>query len=358
MSNNFDGQMGFSFFEDLSGLMQPVVSEPLKEDKKEEKKGAARTSSGAKVTGPVLCVGSGWTYEYGEEGKTYGAKVVAKALFDAGFSELAASGTLYTCKDNRNILIVKGISLSGNDDSEVIPKKVVVSTGLVKAEYEASDFDGKDADEVSVRDLTEKFVESYPDFAGCRLKLSRAAGACVPFFTKKAKIENDQAYRVWSTQEIVQVKGSELLSLYGSSEYDVEFFMSDTGVLFPSYSTKSMTSLSEADLGLKKGAAKKAVEKYPLPARLYIQALGESIEAEPSMFGGKEKVTSGEVVEFLKTRHRVFNQGDRKFDVIFDDESNTISVAILSGKKGAAFAAPFFIAKKFSLSMFFFLYRP
>ncbi len=342
MSNEMFGQFGFNFFD--GGVT--TVEEPKKEEKKADKANAPKDFS-KKVVGPVLCVGSGWAYTYGEEGKRYGVSVVAKALFEAGYTEVAASGMVYTCKENKNILLVKGIGISANDDAEVIPKKVTVATGLVKAEYEAKDFTGKDADEISVRDLTEKYVESYPDFAGCKLKLSRAAKVCVPAFSKKAEIKDDQDYRVWSTEETVVVKGSEIMQLFGSSDYDVEFYISDTGVLFPSYYTKSSAVVSESDLGLKKASSKQAVEKFKLPANIYITAIGQTYEnVDSSMFGGKDKVTQEQVIEFLKERHRVFSQSNRKFDVIYDVETNTISVAIMSGKKGgAAVAAPFFMSQ-------------
>lgn len=343
MSNNmFGGQFGFNFF---GSDITTTVEEPKKEEKP-AKASTASAPSGQKVEGPVLCIGSGWTYTYGEEGQTYGAKVVAKALYDAGYTEVAASGIVYTCKDNKNILIVKGIGISASDDSEVIPKKITVSTGLVKAEYEASDFAGKDADEVSVRDLTEKYVESYPDFAGCGLKLSRAAKVCVPYFSKKAEIKDDQDYRVWNTEEIAVVRGSELMKLYGSEDYDVEFYISDTGLLFPSYSTKTATSVNESDLGLKKASSKKAVEKFQLPCNIYISTTGQTHgNVDASMFGGNSKITKEQVIEFLKQHHKVFGQGNRKFDVIYDEDTNTIAVAIMSGSKGgAAVAAPFFMS--------------
>ncbi len=353
MSNTMiSGQSGFDFFGSFGSNLnaEPVVMEVKKEEKKEKKTNkssstpAKKSSTTAKVEGPVNIIGSGWTYTYGEEGKTYGIMVVAKALYDAGYTEVAATGAIYTVEDDPHLLIVRGIGCARNDDSEVIPAKIDVVTGLVKATYEAKDFAGKDAEEVSVRDLCEKYVEAYPDFKGCQLILNRAAAVAVPAFTRKADIKDEQTYRVWSTLETVEVKGSELKGLYGGSGYEVTFYISDAGVLFPSYTSKKSHMVSEADLGLKKEASKKAVEKYSLPATIYIQTLGESISATPEMFGGKDKVMQKDILEFLKSRHPVFSQGDRKFDLVYDDVSNIISVAILSGKKGAAAigAASFF----------------
>lgn len=332
----------------VTAFTAPAKADDKKDAKKEDKKPAV--SGAKKVTGPVLCIGSGWTATYGDEGKTYGVKVVAKAMYEAGYTEIAATKMVYVSDENPNVLIFKGIGLSGNDDAEVLTKKVEVVTGLTKAMYEAKDFNGMDADEVSVRDLAEKYVESYPDFKGCSLKFSRAAKVCAPFFTKKADIKDDQTYRVWGTLETANVKGADLEAMYGSDDYKVEFFVSDNGVLFPSYTgkdAKCAVSITEDDLGLKAAKSKKAVEKYVLPANIYITAIGKNYENVTSeMFGGKDRVTKEEVIEWLKSQHRVFNQSDRKFDVIYDDVTNTISVAILSGSKGgAAVAAPFFVSQ-------------
>ena len=319
-------------------------SDDVTADTAKDKPSAAAPKTAAKkketrVAGPVRVQGTGWTFTYGEAGKSYDPKEVLKETFNAGFKGVVNGS--YSIPKEKNVIYVSTVSQSGSDDSNAAPN-VTVFMARKAVKFSPEDFPGYDEDEISVLDVTEKFVELYPDFKGCALKISSGVGSPVFDTVYALKKDSSGTVRIWSEDGIKEWTESEAALVF---DKDVKLFKSETGVLFPSYqvSGKGATAIymSAGDFGLANDTVKDVVEKYKLPFTLYLETFGQRMELTKDDFSGKEKVSSDEILDFLKPKYRAFSSGKRKIDIVYERSENIVAVALISGEKGAASIAAF-----------------
>ena len=333
-----------SIFDLFGGAPAPAVEE--KKDKKPAAKAASKpktkatSTGGRKLDGPVTVFGTGWKYVFGEAGKTYTPAEVLKATYDAGYRSIACASSALRYKkdaDVNNILFIKDIGTPSTEGDTAAGSKVVVNLGQKSVEVESSAFEGKDAEEITLDDVRDKFVELCPEFKGCNLAYSAAAQAALPVFDKKTELKDvkDDTLKFWTDGEMLEYSLSEATALYA----DYEVYKSEAGIYFASPTLKKdseYVSISRDFFGLADVKATKAKEFYKLPAKVWLEQYGQRIEIDASMFGGKEKITKDDVINFLKPNYKAFQSKSRQFDVFYDDEQGLISVYMVSGKKGAA----------------------
>ncbi len=375
------GQMSlFDMFEDF-GLEEPVVEEKKEEKKAEvkpEKKAekitpfpvdssdnadsadeeedltddSATTDDGEKeskkpvtkvrktyMTGPIKIVGTGWTFDYGSIGEKIDIMDALKAAFNEGFKEVALASI--TRNKDESVLYVSTLNERADDDATAMGKELTIYLARKAAVYKAEDFPGLDPDEISLGDVLEKYYEAYPELKGCSLKTG--GGIAVPVLTDSYTLKKDSAdtVKIWKEDGVIEYNEGEASLLFEGCTVR----KSDSDVLFPVYSAKakgsSRVSVSLSDFGLTKGTSSTVKEKYTLPFTLYLETFGQRREMKPEDFNGKTKVTKDEVIDYLKPKYKAFQSKKRKFDVVYEKSQDLVSVALISGEKGAAVVAAF-----------------
>ena len=347
----FDADFGlFDGFENAPADDAAVLNEGLagkkpekKPEKKAEKKQTVKKTgtSSLKLNKPVTVVGCGWRYVIEGEGEISVADA-AKAVFHAGYEEVAIA-KLTT--GGESIIYSNPFAATITDDDQAVPFKdgrVTVVCGMQKAEYVIADFDGMEEKDISVLDLTEKFIETHHEFAGCALRVED--GIAIPCFENSLGDAEKEAesFKVWQDGRITEMTGADFHLAFDPTDKKVKLnlYRSQEGVVFPSY-IGNYCSVSVSDFGLESRKMSTVEEKYRLPFTLTLATFNKDVEVTAEHFGGKSAVTQEDVLAALARSYKVFGQSNRKFDFFYDKKNNVLSVAIVSGKKGAAAVVPF-----------------
>ena len=328
---------GVSFMEDLGADIEneddseslTTSDDASKDDKKKPKKKPDTKKKDEKLKGVITVVGNGWHTTYGEEGKEYKGADVAKALYEQGYKEIAIAAIKYTA----NTLYVNVLDAKPTSDDVAMGDNISIELGNFKVNYSVADFGGLTAKEISIFDVAMKFQQDNPAFTGCGLKFSASAKVACPTFTKKATINAEETYSVWTDGGIQQYVGADIK--------DDEVYVSDSGTYFIMNKVpKSASTVYGLSLGLPDaGKEKKVVEVYRLPFTLWVETFGTKKACTSADFGGKECVTRDEVIAYLGNAYRIFRSTSRKFSISYDRNSSVVGVAVISGEKGAL-AAP------------------
>ena len=330
-------------FEDFSAFSsddeeddgEDAVTDSDEEAAKDSKKSKSTSKKSAstkakKVTGPVTIVGNGWSVQLGDAGKEYAPDALLKELYEMGYKEVAIVSKKHTDKK----IFLNVIDQKSSNDNFHIGDELTIELGSVRATYTPADFEGLGAKEVSLFDASIKFAQDHPEFAGCGLVFNPAAKVACPTFNTKATIEDGATYNVWYDTGIVQMLGADIK--------DKDVYVSDNGTCFiVEKAPKSASDIHFLALGLDdKVKATQIEEQYRLPFVLWVETFGTRKKCEASDFGGKEVVTKDEVIRYLGNVYRIFRSTTRKFSISYDRSTSTLGVAVISGEKGAAIAAP------------------
>ena len=317
-----------------------ATEKPASPAKKPAKATAKAKPAKKTLTGPVQVIGCGWSATYGDEGKKYSAQEVLKLAFEAGFKEVAAAKVRMV--ESENTIYCETLSTSASDDDVEVKDGVTVILGQVACLIDAAAC-GVDADELTLYDVTEKFIELHQEYKGAGLKYSPSAKVAVPVFSDKLDAESLEAnteYTVFGSDGNKELTGSEITSFYK----DYVFYKSETGIIFaqpeaPSGKGKPVpvtVTLKPADLGLTEVKEKKAVEKYSMPLEICLGNYNQSIKVTSDDFGGKDKVEKEDILNYLRPQYRAFKSKSRKFDFAYNKATSQLAVMITSGEKGAS----------------------
>ncbi|WP_161487343.1 hypothetical protein [Butyrivibrio hungatei] len=314
------------------------TEEEIKDKASKTKKVAPKKKKETNLVGPVVVKGIGFTYTYGDAGVRYKPVEVVKATYDAGYKEIA----LMELYHDGASTIFCDFKKASNEDNQ-IGEHVTVLSGENRASYQTCDFGELEAEEVSVFDLSLKYVESHPDFKGCSMNVDTAICSATPVFTKKVTLVDDKEYTVYDDSGNQTMTGAQIKSLYPEKDVTIVAYTSDANVLFIGATTKSRLIVSRSDLGIE-GESKsvKTKELYRLPFVLWIETYGTKAQLTADDFSGKVVVDKNDIVDYLKNYYRIFRSQSRKFDISYDRNSGIVGVAVVSGEKGAAVAAPSF----------------
>ncbi|WP_026653348.1 hypothetical protein [Butyrivibrio proteoclasticus] len=318
-----------------------VISDSTEEeakDKASKKKAAPKKKKESTLVGPVVVKGIGFTFTYGDNGVKYKPVEVAKAAYDAGYKEVA----LMELYHDGVSTVFCNFKKATNED-EQIGERVTILSGENRASYQTSDFGDLEAEEVSVFDLSLKYVESHPDFKGCSLCVDTAIESATPVFTKKVTLVDDKDYAVYSDGGNQTLTGAQIKNLYPEKDVTVVAYTSDADILFIGATTKNRVTASRSDFGIEgESRSVKTKELYRLPFVLWIETYGTKAQLTADNFGGKAVVDKNDIVDYLKNYYRIFRSQSRKFDISYDRNAGIVGVAVVSGEKGAAVAAPSF----------------
>ena len=360
-----DFGLGFDFGDLFAAGAEASVKKeaPKKAEKKVEKKAEGKKSADkkpAKKTGgkkeatdvdvamPVTVLARGFKYELGSLGNIKMSDLLTK-LDELGYHEVRqpSVSAVYDHMMNR-IYLTCGPDAACEEDVQVaIDQPVIISDGQVKCELTLDNFEGYEADEVSVAELLDYWTSVNPNYAGCRL--AYAGQYAYPVFEKYLESKTEVSFPC-----VIEMNGEEkeygeedfedttvagiLQKLTGNSNGVVEAKLVanlDRTRYFVTYqdlkNTRNKKNFEERS---QKGGA--TVEKrYKLPLKVFIASFNLQEELTPEHFSGKNKVTLDEIKGYYAERYRIFQDTSRQLDTIYLEEDNMLSMMFISGKKGA-----------------------
>lgn len=327
------------------------------------KKGSSKSVMGKDtIKLPITVYGRNFTKTYDSlSTATYNG--LAAQLYADGYKEVALCDTDFIPFDNR-VLLKTPVCASSDTNAITFPTngEVVVCDGLLQAPVTQAVI-GKDADECSVGDLSEKFAEINPLYADCNICYSERVAVAAPVLTTVKSIKlpatvNVCGNRIDLTEEdfpssneitadkvfyqyvpIAEIKGAEFsFGKYSDGSYCISFAKGKA---------TSVMCLDRASFEICKDAKQKKVEeKYVLPFELVATSSDQRLTATTEMFGGKEKVTQAEVLELLSKNNsqydpqligfKIYAATDRQFNFVYGDANGNrkLVVSATSGKKG------------------------
>ena len=302
----------------------------------ETKAAAAKTTTTKKAPksydAPIKVIGNGWETQIGEPGTKLTGDKICKALYEAGYHEVLVASISITKKAPFTVYVNTVGGHATSDDDALC--EVTVGLGQFKVSLNKDNFEGLDEKEISVFDVAEKFYELYPDFAGCSLSVHNGDKYATPVFEKSVKVKKGQNYRVWTDEGIKELSGDSIL------ESGATAYKSNTDVYFLAYNQSKDIDRIICPKIVEQVSSKKAQEIYRLPLTLWLETYGKKAELKSENFDGKTSLTQEEIKDYLKQYYRIFKSSNHQISFNYDRNSSTLGIAIVSGRKGAALAAP------------------
>lgn len=348
----------FSLF-DYFGLANPVQKEneePPKKEKK-EKKDAKKTSRKVKknepvLAGPLTFIGRGFKKVLGTDSTTSKPlSVWLEELYQEGIMEAAVEACKCVVIDSTVYLLTP--DKPSLEDMAIMADQFDIVDGQMKATFTLDeDFPSYTKDELSVVDVIEKLDSlGNPALSECSIFYDSKAKVGLPIYEKLTEQSLALPVHLLTFGEVISyepaaflgktsIEPSELDSfVVPNSDIEVTYQKRKDGVIVPCFKAgKNVTVYEPARDSMQKdtdaSANTRAVERYALPASIYLVQYGIKIPVTNEQFENKDKVTEEEIINYLKQDFPLFRSSERKIDVIYDRANNVISVAALSGKKG------------------------
>lgn len=274
---------------------------------------------------------------------------IAKRVFELGYKEVALKDMqlVQVAEGSSNVVLTMPGHVSGtNKENSVFSEavqKVNVGVGGRRMELTESDFDGMDADEISVGDVLDRYAKEYPAYKNASIIIEGSVG--YPFFgtALSEKDEIEVPVDVFVGGEAVTVENEKLKTVKDLAGH---FSIGKTvaaaicknadGVYVVNYKPAGSVVTYKKDIPETGSAPKnKAAERWRLPLRVFIGTWGQEVNLSPSDFGGKEKIDEKDIKDYFAPRYPVFADDKRKMDLFYIKEENTLSIMFVSGEKGA-----------------------
>lgn len=361
MDFNFEGFGGFEMDVD-DFFKSPTVEKKEKAKKGSAKKeksksaGKGKSSFDCQVSLPVVIKARGFETTMEGEGEKKLSEVY-EWLLENGYDQFKVSGMKLFYHKLKKTVYVSDESVFASPDNTLVDfgkhDVIVVADGQLKAEFNLEYFDGKEADEVSVFDVVQAWIDVNNDYTGCSLCFDAESGVGYPVFKdrgKKAFDDKDgkafflihggshEEVDVETYDELMkQLKGSEGINGMSTDKMDMEVYSSEhTLALFVTYHGYSSSCYSKKSGASSSGKTATVETKYKLPLTLFVATFGETWILTPENFGGKEKITLDELKDFMAKEkgQRIFADKSRKMDSYYNEEENRLSVMFVSGTKG------------------------
>ena len=281
---------------------------------------------------------------------------LVKYLVEMGYVELESSSVnLIVASKGAEVYVTSPqVAAASNTLVDMDEKSVLVCAGMLQMELSETDFPDLDADEISVNHLVEKWERVNSDYSSCSLSYDIATSVAIPIISKTSVKEFKIPFVVdyfGTKTEITEgdfllkekITADELTEyLFPNVKCNIEY-KELNGVIYHEFIAKKGQELiksidrKEWMMNSSKTVAenKKAAVKYALPFNVYFVNLGITMPLESSMFGDRSKLTESDVIEYLKPSYSILRNSDRQVDCFFSEETKTLSIALVSGKKGA-----------------------
>ena len=332
----------FGLDDDFFGKASPKKDSPKKEKKKEENKTPVKPK-GFMVDLPVTVKARSFkidSLQVGTESKgdislVYGELKQKFPQFRMGSFELFYASEL------KCIFVLDGKLTANDEDTKVFADKdasITVADGETCCVLSPADFSdtGLDADEVTLGDIKNRFVDANPGYKGCSLSFDPGALTAYPVFTKNISLNSDviSDIVVCGDKGAYENGGKELVGEVAPGI--MAYLKQGDKLAYLSYkiekSVKGMLVYSPTASEKKK--TEKAVKKYPLPFKLYVVNFNMTYDLSAQMFAGKEKVSKEEITEVMAKKDDLFGDKDRKIEYCFNEAAHVMSCMFVSGRKG------------------------
>ncbi len=330
---------------------QESVKEKTKEKTKKASAGKGNKAGtyDCDVALPVTVKGRGFRHLMNGTG-TIKMSELADKLIEVGLKHIMLPNIgLFYIAETSTVFVTDSSVVADDAETMVLfddeNSEVTVADGYLQSSFKVSDFEGKELDEVTLADLANKFALINPEYEGCKLLYDAACNIAYPVIDRiyaNALLEEETVTVIVNGERQVFEGGlnvNELCKKIAGVLGGAEAYLAKTGSMyFLSYTHgKEKYYAKNATVVVKN--AKKVEKKYVLPLDLYIVTWNMHYTITSDMFGGKEKVTQGEVIAEMAKRERMFADKDRKVDFMYNEEQHMLSCMFVSGKKGAALAA-------------------
>lgn len=344
----------FDFFggapESKDSLVKPLPKkEPAKGKVKVKEKAKDNPAKGVKFALPVTVIGRSFREVMEGEGEK-NLQEIAEWLHEKGYEEVRHERIGFA-RLSESLVTLTYESLRRSAEDELVEGNAVICEGLLKAEFTPKG-DGEDAQH-SVRELMELGLPGE-EWRGCGLDFDQTSGVAMPV-GKSERIGTDAERKdsdVWYQGERYQVKAGEnvIEKVVGELPEGAECatLTSIGGVRLLTLTPKVAARCPKTDrdaFGVDdKKTVKKVQERMRLPLTVRFVNFARDYSLSEADFGGKAVVTWQDLLDCLKKREPIFAQSDRKVDHLYDEEAGCVSVAVISGSKGALFEHPCYAA--------------
>lgn len=349
--------------EEDNGLSVEESKTSTSEMKPASKKSKEKKTKELKVALPVTCVGRNFRVTIEDSSKSSMTHPeIYKHLFELGYKEVAHRDVnLIIGKDN--ILYFTSPRTSSKENNSVGFNPTIthlyVANGMEIMELEPSDFDGLDPDEVSVSDVLSKWEASFPQYEAQGLSVDTRAMVACPVYSKavsEGTVITLPCKVIFAGQTVEFTENDFILEegkptakkimdeVAGETGVNMCLYEGEKNVYYIEFTPASKDIIhvsKESFLANKNGVDKEATLKMSLPLDVYFATINQNLTLTSEQFDGKTKVTEEEVKKFMGKSYSVLRSSDRKLETFYLKERNLLSIALTSGKKGAAeHAAP------------------
>lgn len=322
--------------------------------KKEVKKEGAKEYPGKKqkavedisVNLPVTVIARGFEKLVDGSGSKKISEIV-DLLIKEGYEQFQIPGmSLYYVEEASILYVVDGKVTAADDDTYVDltdGRNITVIDGLLTATFTAEDFQEKEADEITAKDIAERFAMVNPYYAGCKISYQEDCTYSYPVFDNYEHGKLSHPIQLMVKGSMVDYGDEECMDLkdfkekiFGTLPSKLTLNIAKTGkegvyvVSFNSYTSYSIKEMKPKD----KSKTKKVETKYPLPLELYIVTFNCFYNLRQEHFDGKEKVTLEDIKKYMADKQKMFSDSSRKLDVLYNKEMNRLAVMFVSGSKG------------------------
>lgn len=343
------GEMSiFDFFggapEAKDSLVKPIPKkEPAKGKVKSGEKAKKDPARGVRLSFPVRILGRSFSLTMEGEGDT-SLKEVTEYLNGQGYEEVRHARIGYAKLGESTVLLLyDGLKASAAGDA--VEGRAVICEGQLKAEFEPEE-DGEE--EATVKNLTELSLPGE-EWRDAPLDYDATSGVAIPVgearrladgrFSADAEVRYlGETYAVRAGDPIETVIGEMQEGADGAS------LTRFGGVSILTINASAKARCPQPDRSAfgvdEKKTARKAKEKIAVPVTVRFVNFARDYHLSVGDFDGRRFVTWEELLECLKKKEPLFAQSDRKVDHLYDREAGCVSVAVISGSKGACLEHP------------------
>jgi len=339
-------------FEDAAPKKEKKVAKPKAEKKEKPKKEVKQKE----ITLPCKVYGGSFTAQLlPKEGETevVNEQTFLSRLAEAGFEEVLSSARrLFIPEEGNTVYVVKGLYTTGTDLDMLLDfgeNGIVFAFGEEKIAFSKTDFPDVEEDELTLGLLVDKVYDAFPAFKGLKVFYDVEGGVVVPLMEKEVSDKdlltfpctiNVNGDVVTYSQDDLGGDNIEALKKHISSEWshpDITVNVSEVNEKYYILLSSRKASSVTAEKKNKGAKTKKKEEKYPTSCIVYLCFNGYHEQLDASKFGGKEKFTKKELIEYFKPKFAVFNSAEKvgNINCFYDEIQNRLSVDCTPGRRGA-----------------------
>lgn len=348
--SNVDGQVSmFGLFGDLFDGYNP--EDEKKEQKKEKAKAKKPVAKDEKkdkpvsVNLPVTVYGRSFIVENFGEGTMTLDELKVKLATEL-YAEIGTDAMVLQYQADKSrvfIGIKRGLEPTdfGDDDTayEVDASWKICDGGKVYQVVQE-----EDESLMCLDNVWKRFTECFPEYATYLPYCDETACVIVPIpeENKLVKIPTPAQCCVLNAfgKSITAENGIDvgvIRSLDGNDgkPVEIQYAVYENGVHDYELCVYANSKVTSSSVKAGSNSKKEAKEKYKLPVTCFMATWGATFELTSSDFDGKEEVTQDDIKKHFTPMYSIFADEKRKASYIYVKETNTLSIAFISGTKGS-----------------------